>query len=370
MAFLAGVMLIDAPGSALNNAREDPEATTDNAVATKIIRTRQGAFPYVSAQAFRYWLRTTLADAATKGELQWEASPIFREQKVAYTDGNPIRYWEDDLFGYMRAPSKKTTAVAAREADPAQARQETPTTGEITRISPFRVSPFIALAPVTPTRDFGTMSRHEGDPVPHEHQFYKTTLKGLFSLNLSAAGTFSYVQRSGYRNLDDNRVQEARDAGLEHIEAAKSFRLPARQRVQRVASLLRGIALISGGAKQALHYTDVSPVVILMGVFKGGNNPLHYVIGPDSNGSPRAHADSLREAVRVWGDQLLSDLYAGWVTGFHDDQREALEKALVEISNDSSLRSPPVQHQFGHPRQVLEWLSRDLAGEQSGVWMA
>jgi CRISPR-associated protein Cst2 len=362
MAFLAGVMLIDAPGSALNNARE-------NAVATKVIRTRQGAFPYVSAQAFRYWLRTTLADAAKKGELEWLASPIFREQKVAYTDGNPIRYWEDDLFGYMRAPSKKTEAAQKRQADQEQAAQETPTAGEITRISPFRVSPFIALAPGTPTRDFGTMSRHEGDPVPHEHQFYKTVLKGLFSINLSAAGTFSYLQRSGYRNLDDNRIQEARDTGLEPIGADKAFRLPASERIKRVAALLRGIALISGGAKQALHYTDVSPVVILMGVLKGGNNPLQYVVGPGQDGSPRVHVDALREMVQAWGDQLLSDVYAGWVTGFHDDQRVVLEQALGEISKDSSLRSPPVQAQVGHPREVLERLASDLAGERSSAWM-
>lgn len=370
MAFLAGVMLIDAPGSALNNARDDREATTDNVVATKVIRTRQGAFPYVSAQAFRYWLRTTLADAAKKGELEWIASPVFREQKVAYTDGNPIRYWEDDLFGYMRAPSKRTEAVQARESEGAQTERQTPITGEITRISPFRVSPFIALVPITPTRDFGTMSRHEGDPVPHEHQFYKAVLKGLFSINLSAVGTFSYMQRSGYRNLDDNRIQEARGARLEHIEAEKSFRLPAGERVKRLASLLRGIALISGGAKQALHYTDVSPVVILMGVFKGGNNPLQYVVGPGQDGSPRVHTDALREMVQAWGDQLLSDLYVGWVTGFHDDQRQALEKALREISEDSSLRTPPVQYQFGHPREVLERLASDLSGEQSTTWMA
>jgi CRISPR-associated protein Cst2 len=36
---------------------------------------------------------------------------------VAYTDANPIRYWDDDLFGYMRAPSKRAAAVEQREAD-------------------------------------------------------------------------------------------------------------------------------------------------------------------------------------------------------------------------------------------------------------
>lgn len=59
------------------------------ATAVKSIRSKQGRFPYVSAQAFRYWLRTTLESSP---ELEWQAAPIFREQKVAYTDANPIRY--------------------------------------------------------------------------------------------------------------------------------------------------------------------------------------------------------------------------------------------------------------------------------------
>ena len=95
MPFISGVMLIDAPASALNNAGANPSAPTDNAVATKIIRTKQGAFPYVSAQSFRYWLRTTLENAS---DIPWNAAPIFRKAKVAYTDANPILWWDDDLF--------------------------------------------------------------------------------------------------------------------------------------------------------------------------------------------------------------------------------------------------------------------------------
>ena len=89
----------------------------------------------------------------------------------------------------MRAPSKKAAAVEKRSADASRA-SETPTTDTVTRVSPFRVSTLVSIAPVNLTEDFGTMSRHDGDPVPHEHQFYRTTLKGLLSLDLRACGTF------------------------------------------------------------------------------------------------------------------------------------------------------------------------------------
>ena len=85
----------------------------------------------------------------------------------------------------MRAPSKRTSAKEKREADESRA-NETETTDTVTRVSPLRVSTLDLNCTDTSMlpSDFGTMSRHEGDPVPHEHQFYRTTLKGLLSLDL------------------------------------------------------------------------------------------------------------------------------------------------------------------------------------------
>src|SRR4051794_33013122 len=119
MAHLSGLILIDCPASALNNAGQqapmvNQEKTYENWSAMKFIRTRQGIFPYVSAQAFRYWVRESLK--IIEG---WTASPIFREAKIAYTDANPILYAEDDLFGYMRAPGaeKKPKEKAGKKAE-------------------------------------------------------------------------------------------------------------------------------------------------------------------------------------------------------------------------------------------------------------
>ena len=88
MAFVTGLLLIDAPASALNNLGSIPGARTDNTVGVKVIKSKDGTYPYVSAQAFRYGLRTTLEGT----NLGWQAAPIYREEKVAYTDANPIFY--------------------------------------------------------------------------------------------------------------------------------------------------------------------------------------------------------------------------------------------------------------------------------------
>ena len=55
MAFLNGLLLLNAPASALNNAGAAETGRTDNIIAVKAIRTKEGFYPYVSAQAFRYW---------------------------------------------------------------------------------------------------------------------------------------------------------------------------------------------------------------------------------------------------------------------------------------------------------------------------
>ncbi len=352
MSFVTGLLLIDAPASALNNVGTIAGGMTDNAVGVKYIHTWEGAYPYVSAQAFRYWLRTTLET----GPWGWQAAPIFREKKVAYTDANPIRYWDDDLFGYMRAPSKKIEAVTAREASGLVA-DATPTAETVTRISPFRVSTLVAVAPTRLVSDFGTMSRHEGDPVPHEHQFYRATLQGLFSLDLHAAGTFSYVNRTGYLNLDEPRVQEAQARGLELLAQEKAYRLPLTERIARIQALLEGIAHLQGGAKQTLHYTDVNPDLVVLAVTRGGNHIFGHVIGRDNLDRPMLNLEALEEALRVHQDDLLSDVYVGWVRGFLDQERARLDEAL---SSEGILAEWQGRLHLAHPREAFAKLVADL----------
>jgi CRISPR-associated protein Cst2 len=356
MSFISGLLLIDAPASALNNLGNIPGARTDNTVGVKMIKGKDGAYPYVSAQAFRYWLRTTLERDRTT----WQAAPIYREEKVAYTDANPISWTDDDLFGYMRAPSRKASAKEKRAADSSRT-EETPTADTITRVSPFRVSTLVSISPVTVTDDFGTMSRHEGDPVPHEHQFYRTTLKGLFSLDLHAAGTFSYKQKSGFRNLDEVRKVQAVEKGLEHLEAEKAYRLPLPVRIQRIRALFDGLAHLEGGAKQTLHYTDVAPVLTVLAVTRGGNNIFGHVIGSSSRGVPELKLKALEEALTVFGDDLLSDVYVGWVQGYMDDERSKLE-TFAGTPAGAKIR-------ISHPREAFQAIASALQEQSHSDWL-
>jgi CRISPR-associated protein Cst2 len=354
MAFVTGTLLIDAPASALNNAGQEEGARTENTVGVKRIRTRAGDYPYVSAQAVRYWLRTWL----DRSSPDWKAAPVFREAKVAYTDANPISWWDDDLFGYMRAPSKRAGARGeGGEQD------QTAVVGEITRISPLRMGTLVSIAPVRIVDDFGTMARHDGDPVPHEHQFYRATLHGLFSLDLTTAGTFFRGGRVGYRNLDDVRVKLANERGLPPVtvHGQPAFRLPRAERARRVGTLVRALGELEGGAKLSLHYTDVTPALIIAAVTRGGNHPFARIVRADAQGHPEIAVEALKEILRVYKDQLLSDVFVGWAKGYLDDQRPVVEGLTEADRSGVSLR-------WGHPREMTTALAVELEHEGNGAW--
>lgn len=339
MGFVTGLLLIDAPASALNNMGSEPGARTDNTIAVKRIQTPEGTYPYVSAQAVRFWIRRQLENAG--GE--WKAAPVFREGKVAYTDGDPLKHWDDDLFGYMRAPSKRKDAEKDARATPLEKDRE------ITRISPFRVSTLVSTAPVKLVDDFGTMARQDSDPVPHEHQFYRAHLKGLVSLDLTCAGTFFDGERVGFKNLDKFRREEAQKLKLAEVEVRgqKALRLPAEVRAQRAATLIAALGDLNGGAKQTLHYTDVNPAVAVFAVTKGGNHPFQRLFTGGRDGRTELRLDALEETLRIYKSDFLSPLHVGWATGFLDEERTRLAEFAKAWSGQPSI---VVQH----PREAAK----------------
>ena len=351
MAYITAMLLIDAPASALNNSGDPiPNARTDNTSSVKFIRKPGGGmYPYVTAQAYRRWLRGSI-DNDPQG---WETSPVYREEKVAYVDANPIRYWDDDLLGYMRAPGKSKKDKIGME-------KMTPMGDDVsalTRISPLRVSTFVAVSPAYITSDFGVMARQEGDPTPFEHQFYRATLQGLLSLDMSSAGVFTYSQRTGYQNLDSIRRQEAEQRGLQHLPDARAYRLPDDERVKRVRRLIEAIPLVQGGAKQTLHYTDVTPVVSIAAVTRYGNHPFNYLF-EDRGDEITFKAEAFIEIIRSYRDQFLSPVYVGWHPGYATSQAAKFSEMTEDVTSTLA---------YGTPHQAFGMLATALA--HSPQWL-
>ena len=334
----------------------------ENWVAVKKIKTKEGVFPYVSAQAFRSWLRESLRSIDG-----WTPSPTFREEKVAYTDANPILYGEDDLFGYMRAPGGGKEGVKGLKEKWAQ---EGLTDQELrkdkfaalTRMSPLKASTLVSISPINSSAvgyDYGNMARTENpeypNPVPYEHEFYRTALVGLFSVDLRMMGRFYHVERTGYRHLDSVRTKLAEEKGLTPYDNGRAYELPIETRQARLRQLLQGLAQITGGAKLAIHYTDVTPRLLMMAVTKGGNHVFGTAVGADNKGLPRINTEALRQVAQVYKSSLLSDFHIGLAQGYLDEQRTALAEVLKDIRGVDG----EVKHEIPHPVEAIH----DLLGE-------
>jgi CRISPR-associated protein Cst2 len=387
MAHISGVLLIDCPASALNNAGttvqlEKPDLMNENWTAIKKIRTAQGVFPYVSAQAVRYWLRETLRTIPG-----WTSSPVFREDKVAYTDADPIAYAEDDVFGYMRAPGGKGQEEIGRKqqqwTDAGLTGIDTHGSGKetkfqaLTRSSPFKMSTLISIAPLRSRdigSDFGVMSRFEGDPVPYAHEFYRATLIGMFSIDLSMLGRFYHVDRTGYRHLDSLRTQKAREQNLNPFDNNRAYELLTEIRQQRLAQLLQALAILSGGAKQSIHYTDVSPRFLLLGVARGGNHLFPTAVGADKEGQPLINLAALEEIATVFKNDLVSGFHVGLAKGYLDDQRGGVLKFLKEKFGTHGLvgsfpEGGTDSRDIPHPVEATRMFSKVLS-ERAKEWLA
>ncbi|MDP6599285.1 MAG: type I-B CRISPR-associated protein Cas7/Cst2/DevR [Candidatus Poribacteria bacterium] len=320
---LIGLVVIDAPHSALNNAGSEAGQATENIVVVKSMQKGRDSYPYVSGQAWRSWWRSTLEQEFD----DWNVSPITREKKIAFTEASPAEYDDDDVFGYMRAQKK----------------------GTLTRLSPLKCSPLIAIEPQRPTSDFGVMARHEGDPVPFEHQFYGSALKGVFSLDLDSVGQFTAINRSGYENITEDYPQKMVDSGVNMTQQGQHWLLDYETRLRRVQQTIQALPYLSGGANLTLHLTDVTPKLLLMSVIEGGNHPFMNVM-VEENSQGRFSIEALQQVIDDYSDRWLDRIYIGRRAGFMDQLEPDLD----------SLQAADERIVYSTPNQVIHQITDGL----------
>ena len=144
---VAGTFLIQADGAFLNGAGLG-EGEDRNVTIPKTFRDGQrGEVPYVSAQAWKRWLRTT-----TIQEAGWPASepqaigwnPKGNVNKIA-GQLNPVDFPEDDIFGYMRAQEGHGRRRAAEDEDEGDEEETGGKAKSVMRASPFAASLLVSL---------------------------------------------------------------------------------------------------------------------------------------------------------------------------------------------------------------------------------
>ncbi|TDC80515.1 type I-B CRISPR-associated protein Cas7/Cst2/DevR [Streptomyces hainanensis] len=346
MAYLAGKMVLSVRAGAPNNGKG--EATT---ARVKRARVRGASYPYISAQAVRRWTRESMV------ELGAVPSPVTRigksqnKAQKANTAADPVRYADDDLFGYMKAGSSKDNAATTL------------------RDSPFMMGTLMAVEPAFPTEDYGVMARGVIEPVLHGHEFYTADLAAPFLLDLPHIGTFTLPDDAGVGRPNyltkEQALQVAEAAALGATTATfrdrPAVRLPIEERRKRAALLLEALAQLSGGAKQALHYGDRVPDLVILVPFKGGINPLAHCVDGEPGVGLRVRGDVLRKELEAWAGEWEAPVRIGWRPGFRDEVRHAFEKQCARELEAGTMV-------IEHPRTVLRGLASEIRDGKLDDW--
>ncbi|MFK7948050.1 MAG: type I-B CRISPR-associated protein Cas7/Cst2/DevR [Saprospiraceae bacterium] len=327
-----GYILIDVDAAALNNAGKSTDTTYKNGVDTKRISKNGETYVYVSGQAWRYWWRDTLQKS-----FGWELSPITRDKSIAFTNANPLKYPDDDVFGYMRAAKEEVVDKKGKVKF---------NNVTVTRVSPLKNSAIISVASTRPARNWSGMSRQEGDAVPFVKDEYSAIMKGMFSLDLEQVGTFANYNKTGFKNLTEQLKKEALENGATEIndpfikdangEAHKLVRLEKVTRTKRILTTLQALKVISGGAMQTNNMADVTPKFIILSTMKTGNHPFSHVF-TNKGGKSQAvefNDEGLKEVLEDYKEQFEGKIYIGVRNGLLTTiQSDKLKKLVDETPN-------------------------------------
>lgn len=321
-----GFVLLDVDVVALNNAGKSTTSNFDNAVATKSIYKNGRSYVYVSGQAWRYWWREAL-----QKNIGWKLSPVTRDNKIAYTNANPLEYPDDDVFGYMRAASEEVTDEKGKKKN---------VNITVTRVSPLKNSAIISAGSVKPVENWSSMARQEGDSVPYAKQEYSAIMKGMFSLDLNMIGTFSNYNKTGYQNLSDKLKAEAIEKGAMEVEDRfitnqKLIQLPQFVRVSRATDTIMALKNISGGAMQTNNMADVTPKFIVLATTNTGNHPFSHIVKSKGERDEIAvlNIEGLEEVLNEYKDNFMGKVFIGKRSGFFDDENESLKNLQANFKD-------------------------------------
>lgn len=325
-----GFILLDVDVVALNNAGKNSKSNFDNAVATKKVYKNGRAYTYVSGQAWRYWWREAL-----QKNHGWKLSPITRESKIAFTAADPIQYPDDDIFGYMKAAKD---VIVDEEGKPILKNGKEQTENvTVTRVSPLKNSVIVSVGSTQPAENWSSMARQEGDSVPYVKEEYSAIMKGMFSLDLEQAGTFSNYNKTGFKNLTEKLKEEALKNGATEIDdsyiknskgqAQKLVRLPKEIRTKRIEETIKALKSISGGAMQTNNMSDVTPKFIVLATTNAGNHPFSHIASSEGINNEKVYLniDGIKEVLKDYKDQFIGDVFIGRRSGFMDELNGELE---------------------------------------------
>ena len=326
---IAGTFLIHADASFLNGAGLG-EGENRNVTIPKTLKDQKDDVPYVSSQAWKRWLRNTLID-----ETGWEASELVAIKKSDKESTSkiagkldPVTYAEDDLFGYMRAqegqgktPKQELPDEVLDDEEEKPADKPTKTKA-LVRASPLSASLLVSVRKKGwRGRDEGFVHLKEGTPLPYTTEFYTTHLQGIFCLAHARVGVFSNV---GDRVEIDDAVAKryVAEGKLKTVPGGYELTDATAIRKQRSGELLKALAVLRGGAKQAAFGTDVAPKFLVLAGISCGNPIFNQLFSDEAQTGLVFKTAAFKQILEDYADRITTPIQIGLRTGYIANEGE------------------------------------------------
>jgi hypothetical protein len=183
-------------------------------------------------------------------------------------------------------------------------------------------------------------------PLPYTTRFYNTHLQGIFCLNFNRLGVFWNVgdrleldQSKAKQYLGDGSIVEVTledpyAAFSQNGRAGRIYRLKGYQleRKNRAVAVLRSLAVLRGGAKQAQFGVDIAPKALLLAGLNCGNPILNHLFDDDGAG-PALKIETFKEIIKDYSDRITTTVFLGIRAGYltnETDVRALHEQSIVE----------------------------------------
>ncbi|MDD5474730.1 MAG: type I-B CRISPR-associated protein Cas7/Cst2/DevR [Candidatus Methanoperedens sp.] len=253
----------------------------ENLNVIKKIREGYLDFPYASSQAMKRALRNTL-----KG-LGYKTSPVIKPKEAgessegpARTAGDPVKYIDDDLFGYMEAASKKSGS------------------SELNKINGIRkavvsMTPLLSLNEFQDNVDFGSnMMKLQmgGNPSPYETEVHRGWYRISLYIELDRIGTdngFVNEIKEVKKDIKPEDLSEINDK-YDYIIGKDKFSLiqknyqligatkeeHEKECYRRAKALLDSIRFLAPSGRSSNWLIDLTPKIMVAAYVKGARTPF------------------------------------------------------------------------------------------------
>jgi CRISPR-associated protein Cst2 len=187
------------------------------------------SYPYISGQSIRRMVRERMKDLGF--QLSPKSMDSGKNKSPYSTSCDPVKYPDDDLFGYMDAKNG------------------------VSRTSPIRVSPAIGLFPYSYDRDLGIQNNSD---IHQNHRMYETEV----SSNWLTYTVLIEVDRIGN---GETEIKNGNDF--------ENWEIPTEERINRLKGVLQSFLYMWGGGKQSRLLTNEIPTALAISM-QGVKNPI------------------------------------------------------------------------------------------------